>query len=491
MHKATAELEEEDQTLSFISHSEGSGEAKELTFDKKYFRAKRETRFTKEVTNVLSLEAEERTLDQLKVALRGLQSISSFAEYPLHIQEKLVRVAYFYSIPEKKVIIRQGHIAENFYFIVTGEVSVVKTEADPITSEVISTEIGRFRKGDCFGELELLHGDPRPCSITAEEPCQIIAIEKEDFMEMFIREGDAGKEIEHLKFLRALPFLKGWPVQKLNEHPQMCLVHFFKRSSVIVRDSNRSEWLYIIKSGSCQVIKQLKDTQSMPAPRRPHQTINPTPEKSAFNPRDGLHIGSKIDSRRRKTFMTSETSSMSLFDDTASPPRRVDKKSSTSPTEEVKEMDRVVFVQVGMLHAKDVFGLPMLCRENGISDVDQPSLSLVSRGAECIMLNKKFYLDEASEFVYRHLKEIVRPYPLGQTLQEHLQLHTNWSNYKKQAVSDVLSKSTSSSSSSTSGSSSQNGSGLSSRRNSNDSSNLAFKPRRSLTQIEIKKGLSS
>lgn len=58
-------------------------------------------------------------------------------------------------------------------------VSVVQTEADPITSDAISTEIGRFRKGDCFGELELLHGDARPCTITAEVPCQIIAIEKE------------------------------------------------------------------------------------------------------------------------------------------------------------------------------------------------------------------------------------------------------------------------------------------------------------------------
>ncbi|XP_030835909.1 cyclic nucleotide-binding domain-containing protein 2 [Strongylocentrotus purpuratus] len=332
MNKSTAELEEEDQTLSFISHTDGSGQAEELTFDKKYFRAKRETRITQEVKNVLSLEAEERTFDQLKVALRGLQSISSFAEYPLHIQEKLVRVAYFYSIPERKVIIRQGHIAENFYFLVTGEVSVVQTEADPITSDAISTEIGRFRKGDCFGELELLHGDARPCTITAEVPCQIIAIEKEDFMDMFMGEGEGGREIEHLKFLRTLPFLKGWPVQKLNEHPQMCLIHFFKRSSVIVKNSNRSEWLYIIKSGSCQVIKQLKDTQSLPVARRlsPCNTTL-SAEKPAFSPRDGLHIGSKVDSRRWNSSLTSETSSISLSD-TASSPRQ---RKKTSPREEV------------------------------------------------------------------------------------------------------------------------------------------------------------
>ena len=40
------------------------------------------------------------------------------------------------------------------------------------------------------------------------------------------------------------------------------------------------------------------------------------------------------------------------------------------------------------------------------------------------MLNKKFFVEHASEFVQRHIKEIIRPYPLAETLQEHLQLHT-------------------------------------------------------------------
>ncbi|XP_071483428.1 uncharacterized protein [Diadema antillarum] len=432
MNRSTAELEEDDQVLSFVSHVDGSNQPEELTFDKKYFQVKTEIMMTQEVKNALSLEPEERRPDQLRLALKGLQSISSFAEYPLHIQEKLVRVAFSYSVPEKKVIIRQGHISENFYFLVQGVVSVKKTECDPMNNEAVTTEIGRFRKGDCFGERELLHGDLRPNTITAETPCQLIAIEKEDFLDMFMGEGESGKEFEHLTFLRTLPFLKGWPVTKLNHHPQMCLIHFFKTGSVIVKDSNASDWLYIIKSGSCHVIKQLRETQSTVLAGKSRTLFTPDADKSSsFRPRDGLHIGSKIDSRRRKSSISSEAPSISINDMT---PRR----RRSSPGDEVKQAEKVVFVQIDVLRQKDVFGLPMLCRECGFIDVDQPSLSLVSRGAECIMINKRFFLEQANQYVYRHLKEIVRPYPLGETLQEHLQLHTDWEDYKKRAVSDVL-----------------------------------------------------
>jgi hypothetical protein len=83
-------------------------------------------------------------------------------------------------------------------------------------------------------------------------------------------------------------------------------------------------------------------------------------------------------------------------------------------------------------------GLPFLCSEAGIIDAMQPSLSLVSRGSEVIMLNKRFFLENASQFVIRHLKDIVRPYPLQETLQEHLQAHTDWQHYKQQTLSDVV-----------------------------------------------------
>ena len=43
----------------------------------------------------------------------------------------------------------------------------------------------------------------------------------------------------------------------------------------------------------------------------------------------------------------------------------------------------------------------------GVVFSDQPSLSLVSNGAECIVINKKFYLEHATEETLRGLRKEV------------------------------------------------------------------------------------
>ena len=48
--------------------------------------------------------------------------------------------------------------------------------------------------------------------------------------------------------MHGLDFMKFFPLEALIEHPEACLFHFFKRGVVIVKDSNESEWLYIVKS---------------------------------------------------------------------------------------------------------------------------------------------------------------------------------------------------------------------------------------------------
>lgn len=68
-----------------------------------------------------------------------------------------------------------------------------------------------------------------------------------------------GLSLDQLQFLhkRSIPFLKHWPVECLASNPQACLFHFFSRGTVIVRDSNYSDWIYVVKSGSLSVLKKL------------------------------------------------------------------------------------------------------------------------------------------------------------------------------------------------------------------------------------------
>ena len=56
------------------------------------------------------------------------------------------------------------------------------------------------------------------------------------------------------------------------------------------------------------------------------------------------------------------------------------------------------------------------------------------------MLNKRFFMEHANQAVKQHLKEIIRPYPMQETLQQHLQVHTDWQHYKTKTLSGVLQK---------------------------------------------------
>lgn len=77
--------------------------------------------------------------------------------------------------------------------------------------------------------------------------------------------------------------MAGWPVEVIHDHPQKAMFTYYRNGQVIVKDSNNSDWIYIIKSvslsqsllcyslgsiyvkfayyfskGNCQVLKRLE-----------------------------------------------------------------------------------------------------------------------------------------------------------------------------------------------------------------------------------------
>ncbi|ELT87893.1 hypothetical protein CAPTEDRAFT_196325 [Capitella teleta] len=248
-----------------------------LSFDLSQFKAKKEVNISNEVKNILSTPSIARSPEQLQIVLYGLQHLKSFAEYPLHMQEKLCKVAWFQQVPPKRVIIRQGHFAENFYFILSGQVVVRILDKNDTTGEVCLRTAAVMRKGTSFGELALLHRSRRTATVVSQDAVQLLTIGRDDFFDIFMSGQGPGQIPDHVGFVSTLDFMKDWPTDNLIYHPECCLFHFFKRGVVIVKDSSNSDWIYIVKSvsvlfrssfqlvpvtfdrqGSCQVIKELK-----------------------------------------------------------------------------------------------------------------------------------------------------------------------------------------------------------------------------------------
>lgn len=63
----------------------------------------------------------ERTDELVRMAVAALiQAIPEYADFPINIQRSIVKVCHFERYEAGRVIIRQGHKADNFYFIVSG-----------------------------------------------------------------------------------------------------------------------------------------------------------------------------------------------------------------------------------------------------------------------------------------------------------------------------------------------------------------------------------
>ncbi|KAI9490391.1 cyclic nucleotide-binding-like protein [Zychaea mexicana] len=77
---------------------------------------------------------------------------------------------------DQQVVMREGDVGQNFYLIEDGEAIFYKTAEDGTQSEV-----NRSSKGDYFGELALLHDNPRAATVVAHGRLKCVTLGKKAF----------------------------------------------------------------------------------------------------------------------------------------------------------------------------------------------------------------------------------------------------------------------------------------------------------------------
>ncbi|XP_076461039.1 uncharacterized protein LOC143293722 [Babylonia areolata] len=222
-------------------------------FDISDFKADTQHHLPHQGRRVLQTKPESRTRLDIAYLLVALRNITAFAEYPTRMQEKLCRVAWFESYEANRTIVRERDPPQAFYFILSGAVAVTTRDRQYGSTRTLVTLV----QGMSFGELAVISRSRRQASVTSRTYVELLCISAPDFEDIFM----AGRKIitdpVHSSFLKHVSFLRNWPVQEMSLHPQACLFHYFNRGQVLVRDSNNSDWIYIVKSGSVSVLKKL------------------------------------------------------------------------------------------------------------------------------------------------------------------------------------------------------------------------------------------
>ncbi|XP_074650096.1 uncharacterized protein LOC141905196 isoform X2 [Tubulanus polymorphus] len=438
----------------------------DLEFDPAHFKACKELQISHEAKTIMSMDPKERTEDQLHTALVSLnQAVEAFGEFPIKMQQSLVRRGWYEHFEAKRVIIRQGHYADNFYFILSGTAVVTILTTNPKTGESFQNTVAFLKKGNSFGELALMYGGTRNATVTCKDDVELLAVGRDDFVDIFMHV-DKDVEPEHIQFLRTVDLLEGWPTDQLPyEDPKTCLFTYFRRGVIMCRDSNAAEWIYVIKTGSCRVLKaleparanvpmiatspdlrankgsaqvsprrkQMKNAAVITVPKRgiitqPNRNqlpvINRQNEAKNVTKDDHKQIINKLFEEKHKDENTKPGEKKVNFAD-----------AKLKPSAPKPKPNQKVYIQVQKLGPKDTFGMVPIAFS---MMHDTMSMILVSDGAECVLISKKFFMQHLNEGHHKRLRQSIQPYPTQESLQQKLQDQLNWEAYKLATVQKEL-----------------------------------------------------
>ncbi|XP_033632401.1 uncharacterized protein LOC117293992 isoform X3 [Asterias rubens] len=504
---------------------------KNVAFDPVMFSKLRVTRGSEKLRSILSEKATERTSGDVDVVLALLRKNKTFTDYNRDTQKALAKVMEYLRYEPRRIILKEGHLASGFYIILSGTCLINQKEIDPRNNETFVRTIDEIHSGDSFGSIELLNNCMRTVSVVCKDECEVLLVNKEDF-DTIIREP---LEMERQNLIE---FCNNQNVfEKLPTNFNFAGNHYaisaknYKPGVVITRDINESDFIYVVKSGKCRVISEVKEVKGRPKPvtKTTDKTFNDEEwKKDALLKRSMTVIESMGNKRkwasdpkgrlfqrgRQKTFFnltgikeskaihhqgppyfhrdsinpvmlpqlkaagrqlnmikpldfseedgkkeTSPAIPKTLFDEqdilqtrpqTQERPwsgmsttwRRMSMAASASSEKERRRNPllylkpsrlKSTYAEVAILKEGDVFGIETLVKVNQ----SETRLSLLSEGADCIVISKKFFATQATMKTIQNSTKSAIEYPSAEFTLNQIRQARAWSSYKDSLVKDV------------------------------------------------------
>jgi CRP-like cAMP-binding protein len=116
--------------------------------------------------------------DNIDIIAGLLSNFSIFQSLDRHNLRDIVSLLKVKKYPSDRVILKKGAPAQNLYIILSGEVDVLDEEGVCLST---------LRKGDVFGEMSLISGNPVGATVKVVQPATVIFIRGQDFRRVLNR----------------------------------------------------------------------------------------------------------------------------------------------------------------------------------------------------------------------------------------------------------------------------------------------------------------
>jgi len=151
----------------------------------------------------------------------------------------IIKKMYLEEVEENYDLIKQkAEKADTFYVIKEGSFAVI----------INGMRVSKLVKGECFGELALMHDAPRAATIRAIEKSKVWTLERSNFRRAVT---DAKKKMrkQRLGWLKEVELFKCLSETQLHDVDDALEEMVYSRDQVILREGAVGDRFYIVKSG--------------------------------------------------------------------------------------------------------------------------------------------------------------------------------------------------------------------------------------------------
>ncbi|XP_059155802.1 uncharacterized protein LOC131940911 isoform X2 [Physella acuta] len=398
---------------------------------------------TMEVGDITSILPESRSSLQISRISRYMSSnFVDFKAYSLSKQRQISKAVIYCRYQPDRIIIKKGNFSNGLYFLLSGSLAE-KHELKRKHNDILP--------GSIVGINDLLCSCRRQSTVVTLAESQLLYLPRKDCKRIFDLNEDSS-DIKHLEIAKQHKVIHQFPVHVLEENKAMWTVMRYRYGCLISKDSNKMDWIYIIKSGEARVLKYMEFKKIKESERQRKFQAILNAESPFYNRHKILdfvtnreYIPSVYGQRKSSPNATAiQPATASILSHLSqkpvtckeSPPTRSDNLNTSNASHndckknQKRQENAPIFVQLGTLTKGDAFGL-RACLE---PEEHGPSVSLVSGDCELLQINKKFFKKHCDESVKSLIRLEDKPYPSDDDLVDKHIISMQWENYKEKTT---------------------------------------------------------
>ncbi|CAD8084963.1 unnamed protein product [Paramecium sonneborni] len=215
-----------------------------------------------EVELLLKKSPQHRSKAEIDLLVKLTSDLPFFKQYTkldhgIQIQRQCCKNMYCEKFKPNEIVFYVDSVGTKFYIILEGQVMVLVRKPNQIEMESVRI----LNKGESFGELALLHKQPRLATIQCLTDCTFAVLDKQQFKHILSEEQQKQLD-ENIDYFSQIKIFQHLHRTQLKHIYLNSFLYEFEKNQIVIQEGQKVDYFILIKSGSFLVKKFNKNKQT-------------------------------------------------------------------------------------------------------------------------------------------------------------------------------------------------------------------------------------